>query len=62
MEDDLLCPVADAVHSTKNPNFKEIQTLCRYADKYGIVQKKSLDFFLFMLQSFMIELEVSNYK
>ena len=42
----------------ENPNFKEIQTLCRYADKYGIVQKKSLDFFLFMLQSFMIELEV----
>ena len=51
----------------ENPNFwicLKIQTLkksklsCRYADKYGIVRKKSLDFFLFMLQSFMIELEV----
>jgi len=52
---------------TVNPKVRicrKIQTLkksklsCRYADKYGIVRKKSLDFFLFMLQSFMIELEV----
>ena len=34
----------------------------RYADKYGIVRKESLDFFLFTLQSFMIKLEVNKYE
>ncbi len=47
---------------------RKIQTLKksklshRYADKYGIVRKESLDFFLFTLQSFMIKLEVNKYE
>ena len=44
--------------SPKIQTLKKSKLSCRYADKYGIVRKKSLDFFLFMLQSFMIELEV----
>ena len=55
----------------KNPKvwiWPKIQTLKksklshRYADKYGIVRKESLDFFLFTLQSFMIKLEVNKYE
>ena len=42
----------------KIPTLKKSKLSRRYADKYGIERKKSLDFFLFMLQSFMIELEV----
>ena len=42
----------------KIPTLKKSKLSYRYADKYGIVQKKSLDFFLFIPQSFMIELEV----
>lgn len=42
----------------KIPTLKKSKLLHRYVDKYGIIQKKSLDFFLFTLQSIMIELEV----
>ena len=40
------------------PTLKKSKLSRRYADKYGIERKKSLDFFLFTLQSIMIELEV----
>ena len=42
----------------KIPTLKKSKLSRRYADKYGIERKKSLDFFLFIPQSFMIELEV----
>ncbi len=42
----------------KIPTLKKSKLSCRCADKYSILQEKSLDFFLFILQSIMIELEV----
>ena len=42
----------------KIPTLRKSKLSRRYAGKYGIMREKSLDFFLFMLQSFMIELEV----
>ena len=44
--------------SCKISTLKKSKLSHRYADKYGIERKKSLDFFLFTPQSFMIELEV----
>lgn len=46
----------------KIPTLKKSKLSHRYADKYGIVRKESLDFFLFTLQSFMIKLEVNKYE
>ena len=46
----------------KIPTLKKSKLPHRYADKYGIVRKESLDFFLFTLKSFMIKLEVNKYE